>query len=383
VQTSSSLTLGLVVILSVGFDFTNGFHDSANAMATTIATGSLRPKVAVGISAVANLVGAFLSLAVAATIAKGIVSQDSVTITVVFAGLVGGIAWNVGTWYLGMPSSSSHALIGGVIGATLVHAGTSAVLWHGVASKVLIPAVLAPVVAAAVAAAATFAAYRLTRRASAASAGLGFRVGQIGTATLVSLAHGTNDAQKTMGVLTLALVANGSLAHGAGTPTWVVLICAVAMAVGTYVGGWRIIRTMGRGLIEIEPPQGLASQAASAAVILSSSHLGLPLSTTQVVSGSIVGSGLGHARPVRWRVFGHMVVTWLCTLPGAATVGAAAYALTAAIGGRVGTSVVAVVLGLFCGLVFVRSRRQPVTPGNVNDPWTASGGPTDDEQLVA
>ena len=261
---SNDFILAMVVIVGLGFDFTNGFHDSANAMATSIATGALKPKVAVAVSGAANLVGAFLSLAVAATIAKGIVDQTAVTIVVVFAGLAGGVAWNVTTWYLGIPSSSSHALIGGVIGATMVHAGGSAVLWHGVASKVFIPAIFAPIIAAAVAALATFLAYRTTKRAHGTVRTTGFRWGQVGTATLVSLAHGTNDAQKTMGVLTLALVANGTITKSASTPDWVIISCALAISLGTYTGGWRIIRTLGKGLIEIESPQGFAAEATSA-----------------------------------------------------------------------------------------------------------------------
>jgi inorganic phosphate transporter, PiT family len=364
----------MVVIVGLGFDFTNGFHDSANAMATSIATGALKPKVAVAISALANLVGAFLSLAVAATIAKGIVTQTDVTITVVFAGLAGGVAWNVTTWYLGIPSSSSHALIGGVIGATIVHAGSSAVIWHGVASKVFIPAVFAPIIAGFVTAAATWLAYRLTRKTKRGVRAAGFRWGQVGTATLVSLAHGTNDAQKTMGVLTLALVANGSISKSATTPDWVIIACAIAISLGTYVGGWRIIRTLGKGLIEIEAPQGFASQATSAAVILSSTHFGIPLSTTQVCSGSVVGAGLGRAQPVRWVVFGRMVVTWVVTLPAAGAVGALTYAVVNGIGGDLGVILMGLVLAAYCAGIYALSRRTTVNATNVNDAWDEKGG---------
>ncbi len=364
----------MVVIVGLGFDFTNGFHDSANAMATSIATGALKPKIAVAISALANLVGAFLSLAVAATIAKGIVTQTDVTITVVFAGLAGGVAWNVTTWYLGIPSSSSHALIGGVIGATIIHAGSSAVLWHGVASKVFIPAVFAPIIAGFVTAAATWLAYRLTRKTKRGVRAAGFRWGQVGTATLVSLAHGTNDAQKTMGVLTLALVANGSISKSATTPDWVIIACALAISMGTYVGGWRIIRTLGKGLIEIEAPQGFASQATSAAVILSSTHFGIPLSTTQVCSGSVVGAGLGRAQPVRWIVFGRMVVTWVVTLPAAGAVGALTYAVVNGIGGNLGVTLMALALAAYCAGIYALSRRTTVNATNVNDAWDEKGG---------
>lgn len=380
---SNSLVLVIVVVVALGFDFTNGFHDAANAMATSIATGALKPRVAVGISALANLVGAFLSLSVAATIAKGIVNQDLVTIEVVFAGLAGGVAWNVATWYLGIPSSSSHALIGGVIGATIVHAGMSAVIWSGVASKVFIPAVFAPVIAGVVAALATWLAYRISRNVDDQTRTGGFKWGQIGTATLVSLSHGTNDAQKTMGILTLALVANGSITKEAGTPGWVIITCALAISLGTYVGGWRIIRTLGKGLIEIESPQGFAAEATSAAVILSSSHFGIPLSTTQVCAGSVVGAGVGRAEPVRWKVFGEMALTWVLTLPAAAVVGALSFAMVNAIGKTAGVVVMTIVLAIFCAVIYALSRRTPVTAANVNDEWTDRGGISHEPAVAA
>ncbi len=382
-NSSSTLVLIIVVIVGLGFDFTNGFHDAANAMATSIATGALKPRVAVAISAAANLIGAFLSLAVAATIAKGIVNQDTVTIEVVFAGLAGGVAWNVATWYFSIPSSSSHALLGGVIGATMIHAGASAVIWSGVASKVFIPALFAPTIACAVAALATWLAYRISRSVDEQTNKTGFRWGQIGTATLVSLSHGTNDAQKTMGILTLALVANGTISSDATTPMWVVIACALAISAGTYIGGWRIIRTLGKGLIEIESPQGFAAEATSAAVILTSSHLGLPLSTTQVCAGSVVGAGLGRAEPVRWGVFGQMALTWMVTLPAAAMVGALTYAVVNAIGSTAGVIVMSLVLAAFCGVLYMLSRRSPVDPSNVNAEWDAHGGLSHEPQLAA
>ena len=292
----------IVILTALAFDFTNGFHDTANAMATSIATGALRPRIAVAVSAVLNLVGAFLSLAVAAVIAKGIVDQGAVTLYVVFAGLVGAILWNCITWLFGIPSSSSHALIGGVVGATLAHAGSKAVEWNGVFGKVLIPAAISPFVAGAIAAGATWLALRITRSADPTARGKGFRWAQVGSASMVSLAHGTNDAQKTMGIITLALVANGSLSSGDSTPTWVVLLCGLAIALGTYLGGWRIIRTVGKGLTEIDTPQGFAAETSSAAVLLASTHFGIPLSTTQVCTGSVVGSGVGHRVPIRWRI---------------------------------------------------------------------------------
>jgi PiT family inorganic phosphate transporter len=366
----NTFILAIVVITGLAFDFTNGFHDSANAMATSIATGALKPRVAVGLSGILNLLGAFLSVSVAATIASGIVHQDTVTIEVVLAGLVGGIAWNVTTWYLGMPSSSSHALIGGVIGASMVHAGSTSVIWSGVASKVFIPAIFAPIIAAAVAAVGTLLCYRITTRISEGVRSQGYRIGQIGSASMVSLAHGTNDAQKTMGVLTLALIANGSLAAGSTPPDWVILLCALSISLGTYLGGWRIIRTLGKGLIDIQPPQGFAAEGSSTAVILASTHFGIPLSTTQVTSGSVVGAGIGRREPVRWHVFGRMVVTWIVTLPSAALVGAAAFELQNSIGGDAGVIVLMLVLIAYVGTIWILSRRNAVTPDNVNDKWT-------------
>jgi len=365
----NTFILVMVVITGLAFDFTNGFHDSANAVATSIATGALKPRVAVGMSSVLNLVGAFLSLSVAATIASGIVNQSSVTLAVVFAGLAGGIAWNITTWYVGMPSSSSHALIGGVVGAIMVHAGGSAVIWSGVAGKVFIPAVFAPLFAVAVAALGTLLAYRITRKAKDGVKSRGFRIGQIGSAAMVSLAHGTNDAQKTMGILTLALVANKSIAPSASTPDWVIVLCAVSIALGTYLGGWRIIRTLGKGLIEIQTPQGFAAEASSAAVILASTHFGIPLSTTQVTSGSVVGAGIGRRQPVRWSVFRRMAFTWFVTLPAAALVGAGAFYGQNSIGGSAGVVVLFIVLAGYCATIFGLSLKNAVNPGNVNDEW--------------
>lgn len=374
-----TVLLVAVVITGLAFDFTNGFHDTANAMATSIATGALKPKIAVSLSAVLNVIGAFLSLAVAATIAKGIVDQNSVTVTVVFAGLAGGILWNVATWYLGMPSSSSHALIGGVIGAMLVHAGGAAVEWSGLVSKVLVPAAFAPFVAGIIAAIGVWLAYRANRRSKEDVRDSSYRLAQVGSSSMLSLAHGTNDAQKTMGVITLAMVANGTIAKTATTPTWVVASCGLAIGLGTYIGGWRIIRTMGKGLTHIESPQGFAAETTSAAVILASSHLGFPLSTTQVCTGSVVGSGIGRGAPVRWRVFGRMVGAWVLTLPAAAVVGAGAYGVADGIGGAAGSIVLGLILAGVCGGIYVLSRRDPITHHNVNDEW----GPAPVETVIS
>ncbi len=285
-MSTNDFLLAAVVVTALGFDFTNGFHDSANAMATSVATGALKPRVAVALSGVLNFVGAFLSLSVAATIAKGIVNTDLVTLNMVFAGLLGAIAWNLLTWYLGLPSSSSHALIGGVVGATLVAAGTGAIKGHAILSKVILPAVLAPVVAGLVATLGTFLVYTLTARANERVVTRGFRIGQIGSASLVSLAHGTNDAHKTMGVITLAMITNGTISKKASTPLWVIVACALAIALGTYLGGWRVMRTLGKGLVEIHTPQGFAAEASTSAVLLASSHFGFPLSTTHVATGA-------------------------------------------------------------------------------------------------
>ncbi len=369
----NSLVLVLVVVTALAFDFTNGFHDTGNAMATSIATGALPPKVAVAISGLLNLVGAFLSFTVAATIASGLVNTEAVTLTVVFAGLCGGILWNLATWFYGIPSSSSQALIGGVIGSTIAAAGASAVKWHGLASKVAIPAVLSPIIAGIVVIAGTWSIYKITHRVNKDVRTKGFRLGQIGSASLVSLAHGTNDAQKTMGVITLALIANGSLESGAKAPDWVIISCAVAIALGTYLGGWRVIRTLGKGLVEIEAPQGMAAESSSASVILLSSHFGYSLSTTHVATGSILGSGIGkRGTEVRWGVAGRMATAWLFTLPMAGLVGAATYGLASFIGGTAGVIVPFLLLVGICAGVYLASRRNPVHSGNVTREWEGS-----------
>src|SRR5580698_5019821 len=375
---SNDTVLVLVVITALAFDFTNGFHDTGNAMATSIATGALGPRTAVAISGALNFVGAFLSVAVAATIANGLVNTADVTLSVVAAGLAGGIIWNLMTWLFGIPSSSSHALIGGVIGSTIAAAGGSAVLWHGLASKVVIPAVLSPVIAGLVAAIGTWSLYRITRSLTQAARGHGFRIGQIGSACLVSLAHGTNDAQKTMGVITLALIANGTLASGSNAPLWVIVSCAIAISLGTYAGGWRVIRTLGKGLVEIESPQGMAAESSSAAIILLSTHFGYSLSTTQVATGSILGCGLGKkGAEVRWNVAGRMGVAWIVTLPSAGLMGAIGYYIANGIGGTAGVIVDLILLLAISGLIYWRSRGSTVNPSNVNSEWTGSVRPSE------
>ncbi|MFE4973930.1 anion permease [Kitasatospora sp. NPDC056651] len=372
-MSGNDVILALVVVTALGFDFTNGFHDTGNAMATSIVTGALPPRIAVGVSAVLNLVGAFLSTAVAATIAGGLVHSQEVTLTVVVAGLTGGILWNLTTWYVGIPSSSSHALIGGVVGATMAAAGASAVKWQGLVAKVIVPAALSPLIAGVVAALGTRLVYHLTRDVTENARTRGFRGGQVGSACMVSLAHGTNDAQKTMGVITLALIADGALSSGAKAPTWVIASCAAAIALGTYIGGWRVIRALGKGLVEIEPPQGMAAESASAAVILSSADFGYSLSTTHVATGSILGSGVGKkGATVRWNLARRMVAAWLLTLPAAALVGALAYWAAHGIGGTGGVAAVVAVLVLASVAFFAASRHPAVTPENVNAAWTGT-----------
>jgi inorganic phosphate transporter, PiT family len=366
----NDVLLVLVVIVALGFDFTNGFHDTGNAMATSIATKALSPRVAVGLSGALNLVGAFLSLAVAATIASGLVDTNDVTLPVVFAGLCGGIIWNLLTWLLGIPSSSSHALIGGVIGATIAAAGGQAIQWHDLVAKVIIPAGLSPIIAALVAATGTWLLYRISRSLKDRARTHGFRIGQIGSASMVSLAHGTNDAQKTMGVITLALIVNGTLPQNATAPFWVILTCGLAISAGTYVGGWRVIRTLGKGLVEIESPQGMAAESASAAVILLSSSFGYSLSTTHVATGSIIGSGLGKkGADVRWSVAGRMASAWLITLPAAALVGAGAEGVARAIGGTWGVVADLVMLLAVVATIYLKARGNKVDHNNVNDEW--------------
>jgi PiT family inorganic phosphate transporter len=356
-----------VIVTALAFDFTNGFHDTANAMATSIATGALKPRTAVLVSGVLNIVGAFLSTEVAKTISGGIVDDTLVTPGMIFAGLVGAILWNLLTWLVGLPSSSSHALFGGLIGAVWVGAGSNGVHFDKVVEKVLVPAFASPVVAGLAALLATYLAYKITARGRKESVTKGFRLGQIASASLVSLAHGTNDAQKTMGVITLTLISAGALGHDAGPPVWVIATAGLAIGLGTYLGGWRIIRTMGKGLTDIQSPQGFAAEAASTTVILTSAHLGFALSTTQVCSGGILGAGLGRRlAEVRWGTAGRMVIAWLITLPSAALVGGVSAAVVKH-GGNAGTVVIALVAAAVAAFIVVASRRNPVHAHNVND----------------
>src|SRR5215216_2820886 len=329
----SDVVLWIVVGTALAFDFTNGFHDTANAVATSISTRAMAPRVAVTLAAALNFVGAFLSLAVAATIASGIVDAAVVTPAIVFAGLIGAIAWNLATWYFGLPASSSHALIGGVVGAMLAAEGTSGVFFDGLLEKVVIPALVAPTLALIATGIAILIIYRIVGRQPPGTVSRGFRLGQIISGSLFSLSHGTNDAQKTMGIIFLALVANGDLTADDDIPTWVIVSAASAIALGTYVGGWRIIRTMGSRIIKMDPAQGFAAQGVGAAVIMAASHVGFPLSTTHVISGAIMGTGAAkRVSAVRWGVAGNIVTAWVLTLPAAAAVGGLTYAIVELLG---------------------------------------------------
>jgi PiT family inorganic phosphate transporter len=356
----NDVILVIVVGTALAFDFTNGFHDTANVVATSISTRAMSPRLAVAYASVLNFAGAFLSIAVAATIAQDVVASDAITPTVVFAGLIGAISWNLITWYYGLPSSSSHALIGGVVGAAFVAAGADAVLGDGVLGKVLVPAVVAPVVAFVVGGIAIVVCYRTVGRLRPGPVTRGYRLGQVASGGLLALAHGTNDAQKTMGVITLALIANGNLSSDAEPPTWVIVSAATAIALGTYSGGWRIIRTMGTRIIKMDPAQGFSAQGAGAAVILASSHYGFPLSTTHVISGGVMGAGAGkRLSAVRWGVAGNIVTAWLLTLPAAAAMGGLAYGVTRVFGtGSVGPAVVTAIGLALVAAAFARRIRQ-------------------------
>ncbi|MEU5399254.1 inorganic phosphate transporter [Streptomyces sp. NPDC005963] len=361
-----TLLLAIVIVTALVFDFTNGFHDTANAMATTISTGAMKPKAAVAMSAVLNLVGAFLSVEVAKTISSGIVNESGITPEVIFAALVGAILWNLLTWLIGLPSSSSHALMGGLIGATIASVGISGVNGGTVVTKVLIPAIAAPLVAGIAAYLASRLTYRLGRNTDPKSTAKGYRAGQIASAGLVSLAHGTNDAQKTMGVITLALVAGGVLVPGSNPPMWVIASAGIAIALGTYLGGWRIIRTMGKGLTDLQPQQGFAAQTSAASVILASSNLGFSLSTTHSCSGAVMGAGLGRkGGVVRWSTATRMFVAWGLTLPAAGLVAAGSEYITKQ--GDWGVAVVATFLVVSSAAIWFISRRQVVDHTNVND----------------
>ena len=381
------VTVLLVIVIALVFDFTNGFHDTANAMATSVATGALKPRVAVLISAVLNLAGAFLSTQVAKTVSSGILNENSkgipnITPTMIFAGLVGAVLWNLGTWWLGLPSSSTHALFGGLIGAAIIGSGFSAVNFGGVISKIVLPAVLSPFIAAFVAMVATIIAYRVTRMARSHGSEQGFKHAQTVSASLVSLAHGTNDAQKTMGIVTLTLIVAGYQAANTGPQVRVILICGLAIGVGTYIGGWRIMRTVGKRITDVHSAQGFAAETSSAATILISSTLGFPLSTTQVTSGSVIGAGLGkRLASVHWGMVAKIAFAWIVTLPAAALVGGlSAWLATSSVVGLV----IVIVLAIGCGLGFIAlAHRKPINQKNVNNEGSGADDASPPEPVAA
>ncbi len=359
----SDLILIIVVGAALAFDFTNGFHDTANAVATSISTRALRPQTAVALAAVLNFAGAFISLEVAATVAGGIVEADVVTTTVIFSGLIGAIAWNLLTWYFGLPSSSSHALIGGVVGAAFAASGADAVQGSGLLEKVIVPGLVAPVVAFVSAGLAILITYRMVGRLRPGVVNRGYRLGQIASASLLSLSHGTNDAQKTMGIITLALIAHGDIStDNFHVPTWVVVSSATAIALGTYSGGWRIIRTMGSRIFKMDPAQGFAAQGGGAAVLLTAAHLGFPLSTTHSITGAVLGAGAAKSvSAVRWGLAGNIAVAWALTIPAAALVGAATFGFSTIFGtGALGPLVISIsVLALVAAALGRRLARGP------------------------
>ena len=320
-----ALLVTLVVVVALGFDFTNGFHDTANAIATSVSTHALSPRAAVILSAGMNFAGAFVTLKVAATIGSGVAPPEKVTLVMIIAALVGAIGWNLITWYGGLPSSSSHALIGGLIGATIVGLGVGAVKWDVVISKMIIPLVFSPIIGFVLAYIGMLIIFWIFRGARPRRVNRGFRLAQIASAAFVSFSHGTNDAQKTMGIISLALVSGGFLKHFA-VPIWVIIAAAAAMGFGTYAGGWRIIRTMGTRLYKMEPAEGFDAQTVAASLIQTASHFGLPVSTTHVVTGSVLGAGSTEsASAVRWGVGVNIVLAWIVTLPMAALLAAIVY----------------------------------------------------------
>ena len=388
---AATIILVLVIVTALAFDFTNGFHDTANAMAASISTGALKPKVAVGLSAILNLVGAFLSVEVALTVTNAVINLQTkdgapnpeliadggeAVLIIILAGLVGGILWNLFTWLLGLPSSSSHALLGGLTGAGAAGLGWAGVKWNGdgtkldgVVGKILLPSLISPVIAMVVAFTGCWLVHKVTNSVMHRLEERYFRYGQVGSASLVSVAHGTNDAQKTMGVMTLALIASGHWTSTTSVPVWVKVTAASAIALGTYLGGWRIIRTLGKGLVDITPRQGMSSDGSTAAVLLAASHLGFALSTTHVATGSVLGGGLGRGTPVRWSTAGRMVTAWATTFPIAALVGALMWWVADSIGGAAGALVVFLILVGLSSWIYRQSRVEHVGAHNVNDTW--------------
>ena len=314
--------LAAVIVVGLAFDFTNGFHDTANYVATWVGTRAVTPRLAVAISAAANLAGAFATTAVAKTVAKGIIDTGLATEKTVLAALFGAIVWNLFTWWLGLPSSSTHALIGGLVGAALVQSGSRGVQWHGIWEKVALPALASPVIGFAGAFLLMVIIYRVFFGLSPGVAHRGFRLGQLASGTWVAFTHGANDAQKTMGVIALALYANGSISH-VYIPTWVKIAAGLTIAAGTYAGGWRIIRTLGQRIYKLQPEHGFAAQVSAGTTLWLGTHYGFPISTTHVVTGSVMGAGATRrVSAVRWGVAGNIAFAWVLTLPAAGLVAA-------------------------------------------------------------
>jgi inorganic phosphate transporter, PiT family len=323
----NNLLLVVVVAVGLGFDFTNGFHDTANYVATWVGTRALSPRMAVAVSAVANLAGAFVTTAVAKTVGKGLIDTGLATEKTVLAALIGAIAWNLATWWLGLPSSSTHALIGGLLGAALVQSGSSGVQWNGVWQKVILPGAFSPLIGFFGAFLLMLVIYRVFFGLSPGVAHRGFRLGQLVSGTWVAFTHGANDAQKTMGVIALALVANGNMsADNFHIPTWVKISAGLTIAAGTYAGGWRIIRTLGQRIYKMQPEHGFAAQLAAGTTLYAGTHFGFPISTTHVVTGAVMGAGATRRlSAVRWGIAGNIAFAWLLTLPAAGLVAAALY----------------------------------------------------------
>ena len=324
--------LVLVVVLAIAFDYVNGFHDTANAIATSVATRALAPRYAILMATAFNFIGAFAGTAVAKTIASGLVDEASTTQVVIAAALIGAIIWNLITWQQGLPSSSSHALIGGLLGATIVAAGTGALNINGIVNKVLIPMVTSPLLGFALAFALMVTLYWVFRRSKRKPMAARFRRLQIGSAAFMAFAHGSNDAQKTMGIITLALLSAGVI-DDFTVPTWVIIVSASALSLGTAVGGWRIMHTMGQRVAKLEPVHGFAAETTAATILLGTAELGMPVSTTQVISGAIMGVGSSQGlRHVRWGVARRILIAWVLTLPAAGLLAAVAWMAMTAIG---------------------------------------------------
>lgn len=315
-----------VIVVALVFDYTNGFHDAANAIATSVSTRALTPRVALVMAAVMNLVGAFLGTGVAQTVGSGIVElpETEASLVVLLAALLGAITWNLITWWLGLPSSSSHALIGGLVGATLAAVGT--VKWAGIFEKVVIPMVVSPLVGFTLAFLFMTALMWIFRRAHPGRVNRGFRIAQTFSAAAMALGHGLQDAQKTMGVMTLALVVGG-YQTGFEVQWWVIVLAATALALGTYAGGWRIMRTLGRRIVHLDPPRGFAAETTASSVLYTTAFVfAAPISTTQTITSAVMGVGATRRlSAVRWGVAGDIAVAWVLTIPMAATVAAVCY----------------------------------------------------------